>query len=70
MHIGAIDFFGVGAIGINYSTTFTKIVTYTILIIIAILAIIGLITVIRYFVHLHKKRKNKDPYQEWLKHGG
>ncbi len=58
-----------GFIGFFYDTTWTGVLTYCTIGLILILATIGLITVLSWLVGGKKKKKDKDPYKEWVKTG-
>lgn len=54
-----------GVIGIFFDNTWTGLLSYIIVGAILILAIIGLISIFKGTF----KKKNKDPYKEWIKTG-
>ena len=58
-----------GTIGLFYNTTLGGVLSYLIFGIVCILTTIGLITVLGWVFTGKKKKKNKDPYKEWLKTG-
>lgn len=56
-----------GVIGLFYDDTLSGLLSYVIVGLIAILAVIGLIAICKGF--FSKKKKNKDPYKEWIRTG-
>lgn len=58
-----------GVIGIFFDNTWTGVLSYCIVAIILLLAVIGLIAVLSLIFNRKKRKKSKDPYQEWIKMG-
>ncbi|MBE6989917.1 MAG: hypothetical protein E7426_04120 [Ruminococcaceae bacterium] len=61
------DDFYRGGVGLLYTSTLGGIITYLLFALFCILAIIGLVTVILLF--RSRKKKEKDPYREWVRKG-
>lgn len=56
-----------GVIGLFYDDTLSGLLSYIIIALVLILAVIGLIAIFKGF--FKKKKKDKDPYKEWIKTG-
>lgn len=57
-----------GGIGLYYNSTLQGVLAYIIFGLVIVFAIIGIITVLNWLLS-GKKKKNKDPYSEWIKTG-